>query len=115
MKSRYNQFNPKRRFLQPSAEELTRLCDLAKTVAYGGNPEHKKNPGDFGLHRRQTQDVVNHFATSQRYSVGLLLTTCFKKVCAEVWSATDMTAGGQRTYGLSQKRACLWKHSWKTQ
>lgn len=49
MKSRYNQFNPKRRFLQPSAEELTRLCDLAETVAYGGNPEHKKNPGDFGL------------------------------------------------------------------
>ena len=25
------------------------LQDLAARVRYGGNPEHKRNPGDFGL------------------------------------------------------------------
>jgi len=49
MKPRYNEFNPKRRLLQPSAEQLTRLRALVNAVSYGGNPEHKKNPGDFGL------------------------------------------------------------------
>lgn len=49
MKTRYNKFNPKRRFLNPTAEELARLRELGKVAAYGGNPEHKKNPGDFGL------------------------------------------------------------------
>jgi hypothetical protein len=49
VQTRYNQFNPKRRILLPSAEDLNRLQQLAQVVAYGGNPEHKKNPGDFGL------------------------------------------------------------------
>lgn len=51
MKRRYAQFNPKRRLLTPveaqaRAGELQKLADRAR---YGGNPEHKKNPGDFGL------------------------------------------------------------------
>ncbi|MDE0028373.1 MAG: hypothetical protein OXU42_03085 [Deltaproteobacteria bacterium] len=40
-------FNPKRAIAvspDPSA-----LQDLANRVRYGGNPEHKRNPGDFGL------------------------------------------------------------------
>jgi len=43
--------NPKRRVQQkPSDEEgLNRLKALAAAVKYGGNPEHKRNPGDFGL------------------------------------------------------------------
>ena len=40
-------FNPKRklrdRFPEAGREEL------ADRVSYGGNPEHKRNPGDFGL------------------------------------------------------------------
>lgn len=28
---------------------VLRLSELADRVSYGGNPEHKKNPGDFGL------------------------------------------------------------------
>lgn len=48
---RRNKFNSKREIL--SAEGLTverqRLDDLAHRVVYGGNPEHKRNPGDFGL------------------------------------------------------------------
>ncbi|WP_077034463.1 hypothetical protein [Pelomonas sp. KK5] len=48
---RYGQFNPKRSLLTPTqvqarAEELEKLADR---VGYGGNPEHKKNPGDFNL------------------------------------------------------------------
>ena len=51
MKTRYGQFNPKRKLLAPvlaqaRAAELGRLADR---VGYGGNPEHKKNPGDFNL------------------------------------------------------------------
>lgn len=49
MKTRYNQFNPKRRLKACDAHELARLAALADRVQYGGNPEHKKNPGDFGL------------------------------------------------------------------
>lgn len=49
MNVRYSQFNPKRRFLEVNADVLKRLDDQSKRVSYGGNPEHKKNPGDFGL------------------------------------------------------------------
>jgi hypothetical protein len=28
---------------------IERLKVMAETVTYGGNPEHKRNPGDFGL------------------------------------------------------------------
>jgi len=49
MKPRYQQYNPKRRFLDLTDEVLHSLCALAEKVSYGGNPEHKRNPGDFGL------------------------------------------------------------------
>lgn len=44
-------FNPKRRMrLEPqNTIEQECLADLAERVSYGGNPEHKSNPGDFGL------------------------------------------------------------------
>lgn len=40
-------FNPKRRIRSVASTDY--LTDLAKRVIYGGNPEHKRNPGDFGL------------------------------------------------------------------
>ena len=40
-------FNPKRRIA--SAPVQADLDRLAGEVLYGGNPEHKRNPGDFGL------------------------------------------------------------------
>lgn len=40
-------FNPKRSIRGAVDREL--LQRLAKRVRYGGNPEHKRNPGDFGL------------------------------------------------------------------
>jgi hypothetical protein len=44
--------NPKRRLRPiPHGEEtIAYLTQLAATITYGGNPEHKRNPGDFGLH-----------------------------------------------------------------
>lgn len=51
MKRRENSFNPKRRLL-PAADLPSRapsLASLADKVRYGGNPEHKRNPGDFDL------------------------------------------------------------------
>lgn len=48
MVARRNTFNPKRRFAKclPSNKVL---AALAENVRYGGNPAHKRNPGDFGL------------------------------------------------------------------
>ena len=49
VKIRYRQYNPKRRFISIDPAILERLNRMAEHVDYGGNPEHKKNPGDFGL------------------------------------------------------------------
>lgn len=54
---RYNKFNNKRRIKKLTQAELQHCGKLAERVKYGGNPEHKKNPGDFNLspptaHRR---------------------------------------------------------------
>ncbi len=35
---------------EAGASDLDRLRQLAAVAQYGGNPEHKRNPGDFGLH-----------------------------------------------------------------
>ena len=40
-------FNPKRQVASTLVQ--TDLERLASTVRYGGNPEHKRNPGNFGL------------------------------------------------------------------
>lgn len=44
-------YNPKRKMIPPpvSDPEKKNLVDLARQIHYGGNPEHKRNPGDFGL------------------------------------------------------------------
>src|ERR1017187_3369693 len=44
-------FNPKRRLCTDAQLDGKRHLfeDLAKRARYSGNPEHKRNPGDFGL------------------------------------------------------------------
>jgi hypothetical protein len=49
IKRGYGQFNPKRKVKKPEEGDFQRCSALAEQVRYGGNPEHKKNPGDFGL------------------------------------------------------------------
>ncbi|MBC7192789.1 hypothetical protein [Marinobacter sp.] len=48
MKRRNGKFNPKRKLQQRKPDD-NKLEELLKQVKYGGNPEHKRNPGDFGL------------------------------------------------------------------
>lgn len=40
-------FNPKRRIMENATSKV--LHKLENSVRYSGNPEHKRNPGDFGL------------------------------------------------------------------
>lgn len=51
MMRRRRTYNPKRRIrplpLDPQA--LSELSAMVEQVQYGGNPEHKRHPGDFGL------------------------------------------------------------------
>ncbi|MCX7672666.1 MAG: hypothetical protein N2Z63_03555, partial [Thiobacillaceae bacterium] len=49
MQRRYDQFNPKRRLRQATPQALAQLQPLVERACYGGNPEHKRDPGDFGL------------------------------------------------------------------
>lgn len=49
MRRRYGSVNPKRRLRVVETAERGALETLAHGVRYGGNPGHKKNPGDFGL------------------------------------------------------------------
>lgn len=49
MRKRINQFNAKRRLRVLTEADGVLCADLVQRVIYGGNPEHKKNPGDFGL------------------------------------------------------------------
>lgn len=44
---RRTRYNPKRRIRQEVDHDYLKW--LAESVNYGGNPEHKRNPGDFGL------------------------------------------------------------------
>jgi len=49
MQRRYHHFNPKRKIQKVSEVDWQSCADLAEQIRYGGNPEHKMNPGDFGL------------------------------------------------------------------
>ena len=46
---RYQKFNPKRRLAAANSLPMEARNELAQAVIYTGNPEHKRNPGDFGL------------------------------------------------------------------
>ena len=47
MKKSRRSFNPKR-CIETNIDEIE-LATLAESISYGGNPEHKSSPGDFGL------------------------------------------------------------------
>jgi len=49
MKKRNTLYNTKRALVPYSEESLKFASILVARLGYGGNPEHKKNPGDFGL------------------------------------------------------------------
>ena len=47
MKRRTTKFSTNRRIAEPGRRDEAKR--LASSLGYGGNPEHKRNPGDFGL------------------------------------------------------------------
>ncbi|MBT9548960.1 MAG: hypothetical protein IV090_26445 [Candidatus Sericytochromatia bacterium] len=49
MRPRKGKYNPKRKLVKIYDISSQDLSVLASCIGYGGNPEHKKKPGDFGL------------------------------------------------------------------
>jgi hypothetical protein len=105
MKRRDAQYNPKRRLLDPAqaqarADELRALAERAR---YGGNPEHKKNPGDFGLtppsdprQGKSLCDVAKIFKRDEAEKLlraglckGLVSDRMVSEWPKNVWSVTD--------------------------
>ncbi len=46
---RYNKYNDRKKFREEANGGGLSLSELYDKVSYGGNPQHKRNPGDFGL------------------------------------------------------------------
>jgi len=49
MKKRNGKFNQKRKIRKLDKCDFNELLQLSSQAQYGGNPEHKRNPGDFNL------------------------------------------------------------------
>ncbi|CAB3647599.1 hypothetical protein [Achromobacter pestifer] len=77
--------NPKRKLRAAPQSEVERgwLDVAASKVAYGGNPEHKRNPGDFGLQPpaqpRQGKSLCDHAELFRRSEAVALLRTAFRR------------------------------------
>ena len=89
MQRRDGQFNPKRRIRE--AADPVYLSALVGKISYGGNPEHKRNPGDFGLNPpayprpgKTLCDAAN--ILSQRKAIQLLRTGVKKGLISEAES-----------------------------
>lgn len=84
--------NPKRR-LSPApadAETAERLRLLAGQASYGGNPSHKRNPGDFGLNPpatpRQGKTLCDDARIFHRRDAVTLLKLAFERgLVSEQW------------------------------
>ena len=93
-------FNPKRRIgrLDPDARDR-----LAAAIRYCGNPEHKRNPGDFGLtppsNPRQDKTLCDTVAVFEREkALALLKAGVMRGLVSErqvgcypqnIWSVTE--------------------------
>lgn len=103
MKRRNEQYNPRRKLLAISLTNPVANVALAKQVRYGGNPEHKMNPGDFGLtppsgprSGKSLCDVVEIFTRAkalkylkQGLSKGLISDRAVDKWPKNIWSVSD--------------------------
>lgn len=103
MRKRNNQYNPKRKILDLEECDFHHLSDLASQAQYGGNPEHKRNPGDFNLTppsspraAKSLCDTVGIFKRSEALNllregikIGLVSDRFVDKWPKNVWSVTD--------------------------
>lgn len=106
-----DRFNPKRR-LQPIARTTAQrrsLDALARRVRYDGNPEHKRNPGDFGLtppsSPRPGKTLCDDANVHSRSEAVALLQAGLRR--GLISARPGMT--GRRTYGRSQQPESLWR------
>lgn len=72
-------FNPKRKIIESIDEG--RMDVLASRVAYGGNPEHKRNPGDFGL----TPPATPRAHMTLCDEVGIVKSDPFREKVRQIW------------------------------
>ena len=111
MQRRNGIFNEKRRIREDvTPEELT---GLAREISYGGNPEHKRNPGDFGLTPpsqpradKTLCDAIEVF--SRKVATRLLKSGVLKGLISK-----NERNGFPRTFGPLPTMDALWKRSWK--
>lgn len=103
MQRRYKKFNSNRKIKKLAAGELQQCAVLARKVCYGGNPEHKKNPGDFGLtppsHPRQGKSLCDDVGIfSRKDALRYLQSGLSKGLVSErtkgdwpqnIWAVTD--------------------------
>lgn len=105
MIARYGKFNPKRKLITHAvaAARYEELCALANIARYGGNPEHKMNPGDFGLTPpadprlgKSLCDTAKIFEIKKALELlkeglrrGLVSDRCSGKWPKNVWSVTE--------------------------
>lgn len=90
MRRRYDRYNSKRRLREWIPEERGRFSELADRVCYGGNPEHKRNPGDFGLTppsgRRKGKSLCDSAEIfTRRKALALLRSGLRKGMVSERW------------------------------
>ncbi|MNU98630.1 hypothetical protein D3C71_887420 [compost metagenome] len=99
---RYNKYNPKRKIAPQRLDDAER-DRLIGNVTYGGNPEHKKNPGDYGLTPPATArankalcDEVGIFKRSEALVLlkvgigrGLVSLSCENGWPKNIWSVTE--------------------------
>ena len=104
MSSARTKFNRKRRFGSRSATPAE-LKKLAALVRYGGNPDHKRHPGDFGLkppsHPRDDKSLCDEIGLFRRAEALKLLRLGVAKGLISEWDGTgfpkniwSMTADG---------------------
>ena len=100
-------FNPKRRLCTDAQLNGKRHLfeDLAKRARYSGNPEHKRNPGDFGLDPpgspRPGKTLCDVLEIYTRAAAVALLRAGLRKERLASRSVTD----GRKTCG---PRDCRW-------
>ncbi|MHB8254877.1 MAG: hypothetical protein ACYDEV_14555 [Acidiferrobacter sp.] len=99
----YKQFNPKRKMKGLEGEPWPQRSALLQRIRYGGNPEHKKNPGDFRLtppaHPRPGKSLCDDAGVfSKRVALTLLKAGLSKGLVSErfvgdwpqnIWSVTE--------------------------
>ena len=105
MFQRRKTYNPKRQIhsVPVSREDRAKLNIVARNATYGGNPEHKRNPGDFHLtppaNWKPDKELCDRISVFQRTEATRLMRNGIRKGLVSIqqrngwpqniWSMTD--------------------------